>query len=71
MILLTRLDKTKVLVNLDTVKCVESTPDTLISFVNGDSVIVLESLEEVDRRVLEYRVRIISMKNGPEPRPST
>lgn len=60
MILLTRLDKSKVLVNLDTVKYVESTPDTVVSFVNGDSVIVRESLEEVDRRVLEYRARLLT-----------
>jgi flagellar protein FlbD len=60
MILLTRLDKTKLLINLDTVKYVESTPDTVITFVNGDSVIVRESLEELDRRVLEYRVRLLS-----------
>ncbi len=59
MILLTRLDKSKVLVNLDTVKYAESAPDTVITFVNGDSVIVRESLEELDRRVVEYRVRLL------------
>lgn len=60
MILLTRLDKSKVLVNLDAVKYAEATPDTILTFVNGDSVIVRESLEELDRRVLEYRVRLLT-----------
>ncbi len=46
MIMLTRLDNSKVLVNLETVKFIESTPDTLLSFLNGDSVMVRESLEE-------------------------
>ena len=72
LILLTRLDNSKVLVNLETVKCVESTPDTLLSFVTGDSVIVRESLEEVDRLVLQYRVRLLAMTTesaGQSPRP--
>ncbi len=60
MILLTRLDKSKVLVNLDVVKYAEAAPDTVITFVNGDSVIVRESLEELDRRVIEYRVRLLT-----------
>ena len=61
MILLTRLDNSSVLVNLETVKFFEATPDTIIVFVNGDSLIVRESLEEIDRRVVEYRVRILTL----------
>lgn len=61
MIMLTRLDKSRVLVNLETVKYFESTPDTLVFFVNGDSLIVQEPLEEVERRVLDYRVRTLNM----------
>lgn len=61
MILLTRLDKTKILVNLEVIKFIESTPDTLISFTNGDSVMVLESLDDIDRLVVEYRVRILKL----------
>ncbi|MFK7872940.1 MAG: flagellar FlbD family protein [Oligoflexales bacterium] len=52
MILVTRLDNSKLLVNLDNVKYIESTPDTLIRFMNGDSLMVLESLEEVQNRAL-------------------
>lgn len=71
MILLTRLDNSKVLVNLETVKFIESTPDTLISFVNGDSVMVQESLEEIDRRVVEYKVRLLTLaKSAAESAPA-
>lgn len=56
MISLTRLDNTTLLVNLEVVKYVESTPDTLITFINGDTLIVREPLEEFQRRVLDYRV---------------
>ena len=61
MILLTRLDKSRVLVNLDIVKFIESTPDTLVTFVNGDSLIVLESLEEIDQRVVEFRSKVLRL----------
>ena len=60
MILLTRLDNSQILVNLDAVKFLEATPDTLISFINGDSLIVRESLQEIDRLVVEYRSRVIA-----------
>ena len=63
MILLTRLDNSKVLINLDSVKFIESTPDSLVTFVNGDSLIVRESLEEIEHRVLDYRVRTLKRLN--------
>lgn len=65
MILLTRLDKTKLLVNLETVKFVEFTPDTLITFVNGDTIIVRESLEEIEKSVIDYRVRTLEKLRQP------
>jgi flagellar protein FlbD len=61
MIILTRLDKSRILVNLDIVKYIESMPDTLVFFQNGDSLIVQESLEEIERRVLDYKTRILNL----------
>lgn len=60
MILLTRLDKSKVLINLEAIKYAEATPDTLISFLNGDSIMVRESLEELEQRVINYKSKILS-----------
>ncbi len=59
MILLTKLDDNKILINLDTVKYMESIPDTLILFTNGDSVIVKESLEEIVAAVKIFKAQII------------
>ncbi len=59
MILLTKLDNTKILLNLEVVKYIESVPDTLIIFINGDSLIVRESLEEVEARVVELKRKIL------------
>ena len=60
-IILTRLDKSRLLVNIETVKYVESTPDTLITFLNGDNLLVRESLEEIDQAVVDYRVRTLKL----------
>jgi flagellar protein FlbD len=55
----TRLDNSLLLVSLDAIKYIEATPDSVISFLNGDSLIVRESLEEIDSRVLQYRVNLL------------
>lgn len=59
MILLTKLDKSKVLVSLDNIKFIESTPDTLVRFVNGDMLIVNESLKEISRLVEDFKIRCL------------
>lgn len=60
LITLTRLDKSKILVNLETIRWFESTPDTLVSFINGDSIIVRETLQEIEERVLEYKAKTLA-----------
>ncbi|MBM4250828.1 MAG: flagellar protein FlbD [Deltaproteobacteria bacterium] len=68
MIHLTRLDNSPLLISLDAIKYIEATPDSVISFINGDSLIVRESLEEIDRRVLQYRVKLLSQaKSSSKP----
>jgi flagellar protein FlbD len=64
--LLTRLDKSKVLINLEAIKYAEATPDTLISFLNGDSIMVRESLEELEQRVINYKTKILSSDPSPD-----
>lgn len=54
MITLTRLNDKQFVVNAELIKIVESTPDTLITMINGDRMVVKESLEEVVRKAVEY-----------------
>ena len=54
MITVTRLDKRVVVINADLIKMIESTPDTIITLINGDTVIVRESLDDVVRRAIDY-----------------
>lgn len=54
MITVTRLDKRVVVLNADLIKMIESTPDTIITLINGDTVIVRESVDDVVRRAIDY-----------------
>lgn len=59
MIKVTRLDNREVLVNESLVEFIESTPETIISMTTGRKVVVRESVEEVVRRIAEYRARAL------------
>ncbi len=54
MITVTRLNNKAMVLNAELIKTVESTPDTLITLINGDRMLVTESLEEIVRRAIEY-----------------
>jgi uncharacterized protein YlzI (FlbEa/FlbD family) len=47
MLLLTKLDQTRVLVPIESIKYIEETPDTLIRFLNGESLIVRENFSTI------------------------
>ena len=59
MILLTKLDKQMILINLETVKFIEAVPDTLIFFTNGESVMVQESIEFIAQAALDYQASVL------------
>ena len=58
MITVTRLDQRVVVLNADLIKMLESTPDTIITLINGDTVIVRDSVEEVVRRAIDYQRQV-------------
>jgi flagellar protein FlbD len=55
MIQLTRLNKHPLSVNSDLIKFVERSPDTVITLVTGEKIVVGESAEEVCQRIIEFR----------------
>ncbi len=55
MIRLTRLNQTELYVNAELIKFVEATPDTIITLVNDQKVLVQETVDEVLRKVIEYK----------------
>lgn len=58
MIHLTRLNGNPLVVNSDLIKYAEASPDTVLTLVNGEKIVVLESCEDVVRRTVEYRARV-------------
>jgi flagellar protein FlbD len=54
MIKLTRLDGESFILNAELIKYVEARPDTFITLVGGDRIVVSESSEMVMERTLKY-----------------
>jgi flagellar protein FlbD len=55
MIKLTRISKEPFILNADLIRYVEARPDTFITLLSGERVVVLESMDEVLARALEYQ----------------
>jgi uncharacterized protein YlzI (FlbEa/FlbD family) len=59
MIQLTRLNSTTFAVNCDLIKYVEESPDTVITLLNGEKLVVRETAEQVIGRVREFRRSVV------------
>lgn len=54
MIVVTKLRGDHLVVNAEQIKFIEATPDTMITLLNGEHIIVRESVEEVVMRAVAY-----------------
>lgn len=54
MITVTRLNEESLVVNAELIKMIEATPDTIITLLNGERLIVREPVKEVVKRAIEY-----------------
>ena len=54
MIVLTRLNGARFVVNAELIRTIEERPDTTIVLINGDTMIVREKMDEVVARAVEY-----------------
>jgi flagellar protein FlbD len=61
MIELTRLNGRPMVLNSDLIKTAEASPDTMLTLINGEKLIVREPIAEVVERVLAYRARLLSV----------
>jgi flagellar protein FlbD len=61
MIQLTRLNGIPIVLNSDLIKTAESSPDTMLTLINGEKIIVREPCDEIVERVLAYRARLLSV----------
>jgi flagellar protein FlbD len=55
MIQLTRLNNKPLTVNSDLIKFVEQSPDTLVTLITGEKIVVLEKIDEICTRIIAFR----------------
>ena len=60
MIELTRLNGSSLVVNSDLIQYVESAPDTTLTLLNGEKVVVRESAREVIDLTIAFRSRLLA-----------
>ena len=58
MIRLTRLNGQEFLLNSELIKFMEETPDTVVTLVSGERIVVSESIDSVVDRVVEFGKRL-------------
>ncbi len=58
MIHLTKLNGSEYVLNADLIESLESTPDTTITLVSGHKMNVLEPVDEVVSRIVEYHRQV-------------
>ncbi|MEM6332710.1 MAG: flagellar FlbD family protein [Planctomycetota bacterium] len=54
MITVTRLNGQSLVVNAELIRTVEANPDTTIKLINGDTILVKETMKEVVELSVEY-----------------
>ena len=63
MIKVTRLNRKEYYINPHQIESMEIRPDTTLIMLSGKTVVVLEEVDEVIDRIVEYRRRIGGFKN--------
>jgi flagellar protein FlbD len=63
MIKVTRLKGKEYWVNPHQIEYIERNPDTTLMMLSGKAIIVLESVDEILKRIVEYRKQIGAFKN--------
>jgi flagellar protein FlbD len=58
MIALTKLNKQTVIINAELIKFIEQTPDTMITLINGDHLMVRETVQQVVDMAIDYARQI-------------
>jgi flagellar protein FlbD len=59
MIQLTRLNNKPIAVNSDLIKFVEQSPDTVVTLITGEKLVVLEKTDEILTRIIDFRRAVL------------
>ncbi len=62
----------EMVINAELIETLEATPDTVVTLTNGKRLVVRESVDEIVRKVVEYKRGIFLMPHGcPSSSPGT
>jgi flagellar protein FlbD len=62
MIFVTRLNNKTLAINPDLIETVEETPDTVILLTNGNKYVVADTIDEIIKKIVEFRKKLLSGK---------
>ncbi len=65
MIALRRLNNQSIMVNADLIESLESTPDTVVTLTSGNKLIVRDTMEEIQAKIIDYQRRVQGPKEVP------
>jgi flagellar protein FlbD len=64
MIALRRLNNQSVMVNADLIETLEANPDTVVTLTSGNKLLVRDTMEEVQAKIIAFKREIYGPKEG-------
>lgn len=61
MIKLTGLNNKEIIINADNIEKLEAVPESLITLINGNKYLVHENVEDIIKKVIEYKRKIYEL----------
>lgn len=58
MIALTRLNGHPLMINADLIESLEETPDTVVTLVSGNKLVVRDKMLDVQRKIIDFKRKI-------------
>jgi flagellar protein FlbD len=62
MISLRRLNNQAIMVNADLIESLEATPDTVVTLTSGNKLLVRDSMDEIQTKIIDFKRRIYGPK---------
>ena len=62
MIVLTKMNKERFLVNHNQIECIELIPECKVMMMNHDYYLVRESAEEIIQKIEEYNAKVLDIR---------
>ena len=66
MIKVKRLNGKEFVVNSDLILYIEETPDTVITLTTGQKIVVIDTIDEVIDKIVDFKVKSIEYKRKAE-----